>query len=53
MKITLTETKKEAQKILDRENLCEDTIWEYVKDNYNSFGENEMNKLADEIHKLL
>jgi len=53
MTITVKERKKEAKKILDNENLCEDTLWEYVKDNYNSFGDKEMNKLADEIYKLL
>lgn len=53
MVITDNEIKMEAQRVVKRENLCEDTVWDFVKDNYNPFGDKVMNQTAKEIYKLL
>tara|TARA_B100000963_G_scaffold190660_2_gene165864 strand:+ start:2842 stop:3000 length:159 start_codon:yes stop_codon:yes gene_type:complete len=35
----------EAEKIIQTENICIDTAWDYVKDYYSSFGDKTMNEL--------
>ncbi len=35
----------EAKKIIQTENLCIDTAWDYVKDYYCSYGDETMNQL--------
>ena len=39
--------------VVKRENLDEDTVWDFVKDYYSKLGDKAMYKLADEIDKLL